>query len=78
MIIYAVLGYLAVPHTIWADKIIFGSWDKIFIRRFTLGLFLGWALIPIINLYSIGAHKNSILKVRVMLFVQLRDVDFQT
>ncbi len=46
MIIYVILGYLAVPHTIWADKIIIGSWDQRLIHRFTLGLLLGWLLIP--------------------------------
>lgn len=43
-IIYVILGYLAVPHTIWANKIIIGR--KLFTHRFILGLLLGWLLIP--------------------------------
>ena len=43
-IIYVIAGYLAVPHTIWADKIIIGN--NLFTRRFILGLLLGWILIP--------------------------------
>ncbi len=43
-IIYVIAGYLAVPHTIWADKVIIGT--DLFTRRFILGLLLGWILIP--------------------------------
>ena len=43
-ILYVVLGYLAVPHTIWANKIVIGN--NLFVHRFILGLLLGWLLIP--------------------------------
>ena len=43
---YVVLGYLAVPHTIWANKVIIGEWNARIIHRFILGLLLGWLLIP--------------------------------
>ncbi|MBQ3447553.1 MAG: hypothetical protein IJG37_07915 [Synergistaceae bacterium] len=45
-IVYVILGYLAVPHTIWAGKIIIGQWNARIIHRFILGLLLGWLLIP--------------------------------
>ncbi len=47
-IIYAVLGYLAVPHTIWRNKVIveFKLGSK-FVQQVIYGVVLGWALIPI-------------------------------
>ena len=45
-IAYVILGYLAVPRTIWADKVIIGEWNARIIHRLILGLFLGWLLIP--------------------------------
>ena len=46
LIIYMVLGYLAVPHTIWANKYILGQGTSIFVQRVIWGTVLGWALIP--------------------------------
>lgn len=43
-IIYVIAGYLAVPNTIWANKVVFGN--NIFSHRAILGIFLGWLLIP--------------------------------
>lgn len=43
-VLYAFLGYLAVPRTIWANKILIGS--NLFKQRAILGIFLGWILIP--------------------------------
>ena len=45
--IYAFFGYLAVPHTIWRDKMILGyEFGDIFFRRLTCAIVLGWILIP--------------------------------
>ena len=44
MIIYMILGYLAVPHTIWKNKIVIGY--NLFIQRLIWGTLLGWFIIP--------------------------------
>ena len=40
-LIYSILGYLAVPHTLWADKVMFGTPEAL-----RLGILLGWLIIP--------------------------------
>lgn len=45
-IIYMVAGYWATGKTIYADKILIGTWNGIFIQRVIWGTLLGWALIP--------------------------------
>ena len=45
-LIYSILGYLAVPHTLWADKVMFGTPEALRNRRMVLGILLGWLIIP--------------------------------
>lgn len=46
-LIYMILGYWATGKTIYANKILIGKWNVIFIQRFIWGLLLGWAIIPV-------------------------------
>ena len=46
LLAYVVLAYQAVPHTIWAGKVIFGKWNVIIGQRLALALVFGWFLIP--------------------------------
>lgn len=46
IIIYWIAGYLAVPKTIWANKVLIGAGNAIFLRRVALALVFGWFLIP--------------------------------
>lgn len=46
IILYIILGYWATGKTIYANKVMIGSWGGIFLTRFAFGFFLGWALIP--------------------------------
>lgn len=46
-IIYLILGYWATNRTIYANKIVFGTRNAIFMQKFLIGMFLGWLLIPI-------------------------------
>lgn len=46
LIIYGILGYWAVGQTIWANRIVFGSWSAIFLQRILLGGVFGIVLIP--------------------------------
>lgn len=45
-LIYMVLGYFAVPHTIWEGKVFWGTPEAIWNRRVFLALCLGWLIIP--------------------------------
>lgn len=47
LLAYLVVGYWAVGQTVYANKIRIGSWDKLFLRRFIIALFLGFILIPV-------------------------------
>lgn len=47
LLIYVVVGYWAVGQTIYANKIRVGSWDKLFLGRLILAVFLGFILIPV-------------------------------
>ena len=53
LIIYMILGYWATGKTIYADKIVFGTWNGIFIQRVILGTLLGVILIPIAIIKSL-------------------------
>lgn len=53
LIVYLVAGYWSTGQTIYANKIIIHSFGALFWRRFLLGMFLGWLLIPIAILKSI-------------------------
>lgn len=55
VILYWIIGYWAVGKTIYANRIILGSWNQIVIQRMVWALILGWLLIPI-----------AILKVLIM------------
>ena len=44
LLVYMILGYLAVPHTIWKGKIVFGY--NLFTQRVIWGTLLGWFIIP--------------------------------
>ena len=46
LLIYMALGYWATGVTVYADKILFGTFTAILIRRLVLGLVFGWILIP--------------------------------
>ena len=47
LLIYIVAGYWAAEHTIYANKILIGTWVNIFIRKLSCAIFIGWILIPI-------------------------------
>ena len=47
IILYIALGYWATGKTIYANKVLIGTWNGIFIQRCCLGAVLGWILIPI-------------------------------
>ncbi len=46
IIIYCILGYWSVGRTIWANKMVFGSYTQIVSKKIALGLMFGWILIP--------------------------------
>lgn len=47
-LIYAIAGYWATGQTIYANKIIiYNTPGALFMRRLTLGIFIGWLLIPV-------------------------------
>jgi len=47
VIIYLIAGYWAIGKTLYANKIVYGSWDGILMQRVVLGFVLGWLLIPV-------------------------------
>lgn len=47
LLVYLVVGYWAVGQTIFANKIRIGSWDKLFLERLIIAVFLGFILIPV-------------------------------
>ncbi len=46
-VIYMIAGYIAANKTIYANKIMIGSWNAIFIQKVIFGTLLGWILIPV-------------------------------
>ena len=46
VLIYMIAGYWAAGRTIYANKILIGSWMVIFMRRVIMGTLLGVVLIP--------------------------------
>ena len=44
--VYMIAGYWATGRTIYANKIMFGTWSNIFLRRVIMGTLLGVVLIP--------------------------------
>lgn len=53
VIVYMAAGYWAVGKTIYANKIVFGTWDGIFMQRVVLGFVIGWLLIPVAIIKSL-------------------------
>lgn len=47
LLIYVAAGYWAANRTLYANKILFGSWNAIVFQKICAALFLGWLLIPI-------------------------------
>ena len=47
ILLYIVLGYWSTGVTIYANSIMIGTSEGIFVKRCTMGAILGWALIPI-------------------------------
>ena len=45
--VYIALGWWAANRTVYANKVLFGSWNAIVLQKFAVALFLGWILIPI-------------------------------
>ena len=45
--IYMAAGYWATGKTIYANKILFGTGNAIFMQRLIMGTLFSWALIPI-------------------------------
>ena len=56
IVLYMALGYWAAGKTVYANKIRIGTMQHLFIQRLTLGLLLGWVLIPIAALKTIFFH----------------------
>ena len=52
--IYMIAGYWATGKTIYADKILIGTWSNIFLRRVIMGTLLGVVLIPVAIIKSVG------------------------
>ena len=46
LVIYMIAGYWATGRTIYANKILIGTWSSIFMRRVIMGTLLGVVLIP--------------------------------
>jgi len=46
-LLYVIAGYWAAGRTIYANKIMIGSWSAIAIQKMTVGVLLGFILIPI-------------------------------
>ena len=45
--IYMALGYWATGRTIYANKILIGAGNTLFLQQVIMGTLFGWALIPI-------------------------------
>lgn len=45
--VYIVLGWWAANRTVYANNVLFGSWNAIVLQKFAVAFFLGWILIPI-------------------------------
>ena len=47
LVLYLFLAYWATGKTIYANRILIGTWQGIFFQRIAVGFLLGWILIPI-------------------------------
>ena len=52
--IYMAAGYWATGKTIYANRILIGAWNAIFLRRVIMGTLLGVVLIPWAIIKSMG------------------------
>lgn len=55
-IIYMALGYWATGKTIYANKLMVGTWNGIFLQRVIMGTLLGVVLIPVALLKSLAGR----------------------
>ena len=56
LILYMILGYWATGKTIYANQVLIGTWNGIFLRRVILGTLLGVVLIPVAILKSLTGN----------------------
>ncbi len=54
--IYMIAGYWATGKTIYANKILIGAWNTIFLQRVIMGTLLGVVLIPWAIIKSVGGR----------------------
>lgn len=47
LFIYFVVAYWAVGETVYANRIVIGTWSRIFLEKFMVAFFFGIFLIPI-------------------------------
>jgi len=57
-ILYFVLGYWSTGKTIYANKILIGTGNAIFMQKLVMGVILGWILIPVAIIKSFIGSKN--------------------
>lgn len=54
---YLIAGYWSVGQTVYANKVVFySSGYAFFVKKFTIGLFLGWILIPAAIIKKLASH----------------------
>lgn len=47
LVLYAVAGYWATGQTIYANKVMYGSYSDILTHRVVVGIVIGYILIPV-------------------------------
>lgn len=57
-LVYIVAGYWSTGQTIYANKIIISSEGQLFARRFAIGFFFGWVLIPVALIKKFLSSRN--------------------
>ena len=53
IILYIILGYWATGKTLYANSVLIGTGQAIFLKKYTMGAILGWILIPIAIIKSL-------------------------
>lgn len=56
ILLYVALGYWATGKTIYANKILIGTGQSIFLKRASMGAILGWILIPVAIIKSVSRN----------------------
>lgn len=56
ILLYVALGYWATGKTIYANKILIGTGQSIFLKRASMGAILGWILIPVAIIKSLSGN----------------------